>query len=257
MPRFALVALALVCACAEDPALQGKKVAHGPPMRPDDTPCFDEQVLVDRFCIDKYEAYVVEIDPQGGEHPHSAFDTVDDLEVRAKVSKGVAPQGYISQEQAARACANAGKRLCTADEFVRACRGPDDFSFYPYGGRERKDGYCNEGKGSFVAVVFGNNWDKLTYADFNDPRINQLENGLSKTGAFEKCISPDGAFDMVGNLDEWTAEPPDGYNHGRFRGGWYGDAEINGPGCMYETSAHETSYHDYSTGFRCCTDAAR
>ena len=44
-------------------------------------------------------------------------------------------------------------------------------------------------------------------------------------------------------------------SHGRFRGGWYGDAENNGPGCTYVTSAHEPTYHDYSTGFRCCADA--
>ena len=36
----------------------------------------------------------------------------------------------------------------------------------------------------------------------------------------------------------------------------YGDAEQNGPGCHYVTSAHEITYHDYSTGFRCCADAA-
>jgi hypothetical protein len=43
--------------------------------------------------------------------------------------------------------------------------------------------------------------------------------------------------------------------HGRFHGGFYGDAEENGHGCLYVTSAHELDYHDYSTGFRCCKDA--
>ena len=31
-------------------------------------------------------------------------------------------------------------------------------------------------------------------------------------------------------------------------------AEDQGDGCLYRTTAHGRSYHDYSTGFRCCTD---
>jgi hypothetical protein len=52
---------------------------------------------------------------------------------------------------------------------------------------------------------------------------------------------------MVGNLHEWTAAAG-----GTFRGGYYLDVEQNGLGCDYRTSAHNTRYHDYSTGFRCC-----
>jgi hypothetical protein len=44
---------------------------------------------------------------------------------------------------------------------------------------------------------------------------------------------------------------------GTFRGGFYADAALNGPGCTYRTTAHASSYHDYSTGFRCCADPAR
>ena len=28
----------------------------------------------------------------------------------------------------------------------------------------------------------------------------------------------------------------------------------DGAGCLYATTAHAQSYHDYSTGFRCCAD---
>ena len=55
---------------------------------------------------------------------------------------------------------------------------------------------------------------------------------------------------MMGNLHEWTADPD-----GTFRGGFYVDTVINGPGCLYATTAHATSHWDYSTGFRCCADA--
>ena len=65
------------------------------------------------------------------------------------------------------------------------------------------------------------------------------------------CVSEDGAFDMMGNLHEWTAD-----REGTFRGGYYMDTAINGNGCNYVTLAHDPSYHDYSIGFRCCAQAS-
>ncbi|HEY6462303.1 MAG TPA: SUMF1/EgtB/PvdO family nonheme iron enzyme [Polyangiaceae bacterium] len=246
---FAALAVALA-ACAHVAAV---KKAAGPPTRPAGSPCFEGQVRVESFCVDQFEDYVVELDAQGEEHPHSPYEVIRDLRVRAKVARGVVPQAYISQVQARRACAEAGKRLCKPDEYVRACHGTRKNDLYPYGGMQRHPGWCNEGKGSFVALAFGQDFSKLTYEQFNDPKLDQMPHGLAPTGSFPKCVSPDGLYDMVGNLHEWVDEESNG--HGRFRGGWYGDAENNGPGCFYVTSAHEPTYHDYSTGFRCCADA--
>lgn len=205
------------------------------------------------YCIDRYEAYVVELDANGRERPHSPYTPVDGLNVRAKVAEGVVPQGYISQVQAQSACQNAGKRLCTASEFSLACRGPNRSASYPYGGTRHQRGKCNEGKGSAVTAVFGMGapFDSQL---MNDARLNRWPGGLAKTGAYSASVSPYGVFDLVGNLHEWGAEvAPNG--HGYFRGGFYGDAEINGAGCNYVTTAHAAVYHDYSTGFRCCRDA--
>ena len=44
---------------------------------------------------------------------------------------------------------------------------------------------------------------------------------------------------------------------GTFRGGYYMDTSKNGDGCSYHTTAHDFTYHDYSTGFRCCMDPER
>jgi hypothetical protein len=211
-------------------------------------------VLIGDFCIDRWEAYVVELDAQGHEKPHSPYETVDGLTMRAKTAPGVVPQGYISQVQATQACQNAGKRLCSADEFHLGCEGANPDNWYPYGGTTHIAGYCNEGKGSMVPVYYGNNPANWTYADFNDPRLNQIDGGLAPTASYKHCESPYGLFDCVGNLHEWGSDPADANGHGRFRGGFYGDAEINGHGCLYVTSAHELTYHDYSTGFRCCAD---
>ncbi|HEY0467397.1 MAG TPA: SUMF1/EgtB/PvdO family nonheme iron enzyme [Polyangiaceae bacterium] len=208
---------------------------------------------VSGYCIDRYEAYVVEVDASGHEFPHSPYTPVDGLNVRAKVADGVVPQGYISQVQAQNACQNAGKRLCTAPEFSLACRGPNRSASYPYGGTHHQRGKCNEGKGSAVTAVFGQG-APFDAQVMNDARLNRWSGGLAKTGEFSGSISPYGVFDLVGNLHEWGAEVASN-GHGSFRGGFYGDAEINGAGCNYVTTAHAAVYHDYSTGFRCCRDA--
>jgi hypothetical protein len=209
-------------------------------------------LIGDYFCIDRWEAHVVELDAQGHEKPHSPYETVDGLTVRAKTAPGVVPQGYISQVQATLACENAGKRLCSADEFHLGCEGANPDNWYPYGGTTHIAGYCNEGKGSMMPVYYGPNAVNWTYDDFNDPRLNQIDGGLAPTGSYPHCVSPYGLFDCVGNLHEWGSDAADANGRGRFRGGFYGDAEVNGHGCLYVTSAHELTYHDYSTGFRCC-----
>jgi hypothetical protein len=224
-----------------------------------DTGCPAEMNRIDSFCVDRYEAYVVEVDDAGNETAHSPYDVVDGLRVRAKSAGDVFPQGYISQVEATAACAEADKRLCSPDEFSLSCRGVHADAgtpYYPYGGTTHEPGVCNEGKGSFMPLFFGSDPANWTYDDFNSPMLNEADGGLARTGEYSGCVSPSGTFDCVGNLHEWTNEPPDVSDHGRFHGGFYGDAELNGHGCLYVTSAHDVSYHDYSTGFRCCKDAA-
>ena len=224
-------------------------------------PCPAEMAHIGAFCIDRWEAHVVAVDDAGVESPHSPYETIEGRAVRAKSAPDVVPQGYVSQIEAAAACAQAGKRLCAAAEFSLACSGVtreaalDGGPLYPYGGRTHQPGVCNEGKGSAVARFFGNDPNKWTYANFNDPILNQWDGGLARTGAYAGCKSVHGVYDCVGNLHEWGDDPADAKGHGRFRGGFYGDAELNGKGCLYVTSAHELAYHDYSTGFRCCRDA--
>lgn len=207
------------------------------------------------FCMDRYEGTVVELLSDGSERPHSPYQAVEGLAVRAKSERGVIPQAYISQVQSLAACAHAGKRLCSASEFEMACSGGDPSNFYPYGGQVRMPGYCNEGKGSSMVRYFGSDPAEWSYEEFNDPRLNQDSASLAPTGSFARCVSPFGIHDCVGNLHEWGADPVDAQGRSRFRGGFYGDAEINGHGCHYVTRAHGPEYHDYSTGFRCCKDA--
>lgn len=205
--------------------------------------------IQDAFCIDRYEASLVEVMADGTERPWSAYHTPGRARVRAVSRRGVVPQGYISQVQAQRACRAAGKRLCTDSEWLRACQGPR-LTVFPYG-NVRQPGRCNENHTRHPVVqLFGHTrgyiWDGI---HMNDPQLNQLPGTLALTGAFRGCTNEYGVYDMVGNLHEWTADAA-----GTFRGGYYMDTRINGEGCLYATRAHDVSYHDYSTGFRCCAD---
>jgi formylglycine-generating enzyme required for sulfatase activity len=86
----------------------------------------------------------------------------------------------------------------------------------------------------------------------NDPQLNQAAGTLAETGSHQGCTNGYGVYDMVGNLHEWVDDPK-----GTFQGGYYLDVTQNGDGCGYTTDAHEAWYHDYSTGFRCCSDVGQ
>ena len=205
---------------------------------------------VTTFCVDTYEAYVVEVDDAGVESPHSPYATLGDgVVARARVAAGVVPQAYVSQVQAAAACAQAGKRLCAASEFTLACRGADAGDDYPYGGTTRVPGDCNEGQGSPLPAFFGSDSSSWTYADLNDPRLDDRDGGLVPSGSLPRCISPFGVADCVGNVIEWGADPPDSNGHARLRGGSMADSELNGRGCL-EHRAQENPQEDGKTGRR-------
>jgi sulfatase modifying factor 1 len=205
----------------------------------------------DRFCIDRWEASLVEVMGDGRTMPWPPFDAIQEgRTVRATSAPNTYPQAYISGAQAAQACAAAGKRLCAPVEWRRACVGPHKQRF-GYGA-ERVPGRCNDDGRSPMLELYpqvASSWNLVGMKEMNDPRLDQLQGTVALTGSHEGCTNEYGVFDMVGNLHEWTNDP-----HGTFQGGYYLDTHKNGDGCGYRTVAHEMTYHDYSTGFRCCAD---
>jgi hypothetical protein len=218
--------------------------------------CPSDMVMIGRnYCIDVYEASLMQVTKDGAEKPWPYFDLVPDgVVVRAVSSAGVFPQGYISGHQAATACQQSGKRLCKPDEWKNACMGPKK-TIFPYG-NARQIGRCNDnGRSSmhfFNAKLDDkpeNSWMWGFGGNMIDPRLNQLEGTLTRSGERTGCTNEYGVFDMVGNLHEWVDDP-----EGTFQGGYYLDTHLNGDGCYYRTTAHPMSHLDYSTGFRCCAD---
>jgi hypothetical protein len=246
--------------------------------------CSDDMVRVSSFCIDRYETSLV--DDESGEalspyYPPSASliraiwteynDRIADgtaglLDIplpplpprqvqgafrpRAVSRRGVVPSGYLSKTVSSAACAAAGKRLCTLDEWILACRGQSDRAF-PYGLAYRKDA-CNVFRDEHPGHLLHDSFSE----DLLDPRLNLIKYAekplLAPTGAYEACRSrwgAEGVYDMVGNLDEWVeADVP------TFAGAFYARATRNG--CDAKVTTHGASYFDYSTGARCC-DRAR
>lgn len=211
------------------------------------SPCPPEMVLIKGTCIDRWEGSLVEVTAAGV----VAFPPTErpgQRAIRAVSRPNVLPQGYISGAEAQRACEMAGKRLCSDAEWFRACEGPRG-TIYPYGTVLDKAA-CNGDRTLHPMLeLYGEAAGKDIWMvePMNNPAINQQPGTVAPTGAFRRCVGPWGLYDMVGNLQEWTSDPA-----GTFRGGSY--PTNNKLGCQYVTTVHGLGYHDYSTGFRCCTD---
>lgn len=227
--------------------------------------CPSEMALLSRpqgdFCVDRWEASLDRATPSGGREPWPSNLPVEghEAEVIATSVPGRKPQGYISGAQAEMACANANKRLCAIDEWLRACQGPRRTT-YPYGNERRLDA-CNDRSMNPPQHPVVRLFERFAPPEadraemwlagwMNDPRLHELPDTVEPTGSRPECTNEYGVYDMVGNLHEWIADP-----EGTFVGGFFMDTVRNGDGCSYRTSAHNIRYHDYSTGFRCCADA--
>src|SRR5262245_31726477 len=75
----------------------------------EDGACPREMAHVDAYCIDKWEATLVD----ENDHPYSPYASAEGKKVRAVSRAGVVPQGYVSADDARAACAASRKRLCT------------------------------------------------------------------------------------------------------------------------------------------------
>ncbi|HTJ81774.1 MAG TPA: SUMF1/EgtB/PvdO family nonheme iron enzyme, partial [Polyangiaceae bacterium] len=164
--------------------------------------------------------------------------------------RDVQPSGYVTGLVARAACEAAGKRLCKLDEWRKACKGSMGAQF-PYGPTYR-EAACNVATKEHPAALLHDN----ASIGHLDPRLDALSYpGAPRpfpAGSIPTCASrwgDDAIYDMVGNIDEWVDE-----KGGAFAGGFFARGTTNG--CEAIVTAHPESYLDYSTGVRCCRDAA-
>lgn len=169
------------------------------------------------------------------------------FEPKAMSAPGVLPQGYMTYYSAKKSCENAGKRLCTEEEWVRACRGKRGAK-HPYG-ENFLVGKCNIFRQIHPAYELHGN-SSLGHLD---PRLHLVVEGLDapllmETGQLPHCVSEvrEGTvYDMEGNLDEWIDD-----EDGVFVGGFFSRQTTEG--CQAKIEGHAPVYTDYSLGTRCC-----
>ncbi|MBW2456165.1 MAG: SUMF1/EgtB/PvdO family nonheme iron enzyme [Deltaproteobacteria bacterium] len=183
------------------------------------------------FCIDEHEA----------SRPDATATSAGTDESQATSRVGVIPwfSTTLTPAEAAVACAAAGKRLCTEEEWEAACAGPRDRT-YAYGDSYESDtcnsidAHCEPSCGGYHDC-----WRECAHDEHILP-----------TGSYAGCVSAFGPFDMSGGVWEAVVSPP-GADH--YRGGAYncGDPKLAHQ-CRYDGVA-AGAFPD-ARGFRCCAD---
>jgi len=132
------------------------------------------------------------------------------------------PVGRTSWENAVATCAEDNKRLCSENEWEKACKGPGN-----------------------LVYTYGDTWDpSFCGASADDPYT---------VGNRQDCVSGYGVYDMSGGFREWTATSPANKEHRKVvKGGLKGNAE-RGTRCAFSVDV-DAAFSEGILGFRCCKD---
>jgi hypothetical protein len=161
---------------------------------------------------------------------------------------GENPRVYVSWYQAKELCWSVGKRLCRRSEWMLACEGPKRMP-YPYG-FVRQPSPCNIDRGSVPFDI-----EAMLNPDTREAELLRLWQA-DPIGSHPACVSPYGAYDMSGNVDEWTdnqGDDPTAIGVSTLNGGYWGPVRDT---CRLTTRAHGPTFRFYQVGFRCCSDTS-
>ncbi len=149
---------------------------------------------------------------------------IDRFEFPSK--NGELPRGSVSWEQARALCSARSKRLCSEEEWEKACKGGQE-ARYPYGNQFSASSCNTKGaRGSGKAAG---------------------------SGTFEGCRSDYDVFDMSGNLKEWTSSNwAENVADKVVRGGSFSRPDW-ATRCSFREN-FKPDFSDEQLGFRCCSD---
>ena len=146
------------------------------------------------------------------------------------------PVANASFDQANQACADSGKRLCTAQEWRRACAGSEN-KRYGYG-----DTYERERCHTASSLSSGHT------------SMMQAQEFLVDSGSKQYCQT-ENVFDLIGNLEEWVLDDWQGRIGSLEGGAWYTFrtyADCSGNYSRQPDYRTPMNRPVYSAGFRCC-----
>jgi len=163
----------------------------------------DHYDIIDRFCTDLREknhcyAYRPGSNRPRGKPRHLRF-CMDAYE--APNVRGEKPIVMQSSLDARAWCEARGKRMCNEVEFESACEGPEMLP-WPYGWAADGDA-CNSHKPwrEFHAEVLYKGGAAM------DAELARLWQG-EPSGSRPRCVTREGIFDLVGNVEEWVSSRP-------------------------------------------------
>ncbi len=137
-----------------------------------------------------------------------------------------APKYNVSYDAASKMCEAQGKRLCSAHEWEKSCKGPANY-VYGYGDTFDQD-FCGLGTEE-----------------------------ITPSGSKAECKTqwpPLQVFDMGGNFREWTGTSPSSNPKRKLVMGGLKNNPLKGTRCAFATD-ESVGFQDSTLSFRCCMDA--
>ena len=194
--------------------VQDKDVPSGDPEGPTPSSCPQGMAptLVGVACIDLYEA----------SRPDATASVEGTMDGAARSVPGVLPWTYVDWDGARSACLAAGKRLCSKAEWDSVCS-PDGRA-YPFEG------------------------------DWDPDACNGAAHGLKQTvptGSMAGCRATNGAFDIAGNVWEWT-DACEGSRCWCRGGACNGSSDDLACTNFFGLGIYAKGLADFNVGFRCC-----
>ena len=159
----------------------------------------------------------------------------------AVVGKHRIPALDVTWAEARAACQKAGKDLCTEEQWVSACQGV-----------RAKDDNDN---GQFADDMIEGT--AYPYGDYHEPHrcwddMRGADDRPVYTGEMPGCVTPQGVYDMTGNVEEWVGTSPQ--TAVLLGGAW--DTSDDHARCYRRNNTFGPGYKSARTGFRCCAAAA-
>jgi formylglycine-generating enzyme required for sulfatase activity len=160
--------------------------------------------------------------------------------------KGATPEVMVRFVEAEQRCTSVEKRLCSEFEWELACEGPRHLP-WPYGWAQ-EPGACNSDK---PYRAYSDKKISSSDAMVRAGEVKRLWQG-APSGSHPRCVSPFGAVDLVGNVEEWVSTSrPEWPFRSSLKGGYWSKAYS---GCRGTNERHGPRFRYYEIGFRCCKD---